>query len=210
MHKLLLVEFKIICNSISSSQTQILEKLLSHFLGSGVPVSEVSPIVEAFQVRKFTKGEYFTEEGKTSKYLAFITKGLFQYFYIKDGKEITTYVSGENTFLASVSSFFKQQPAKEFVRALVDSEVWQVHYDELAKLKSHSEAFRTFYIAALEQVMAGIDESRSKLIIMTAEERYASLMKEEPTLLQQIPLQYLASILGVTPRHLSRIRNNIC
>jgi hypothetical protein len=28
-------------------------------------------------------------------------------------------------------------------------------------------------------------------------------------LLQQIPLQYLASMLGVTPRHLSRIRGNI-
>jgi CRP/FNR family transcriptional regulator, anaerobic regulatory protein len=187
-----------------------LEQLLSHFLGNGIPVSEISPIAEAFQFKKFSKGEYFTEEGKTSKYLAFITKGLVQYFYVKDGKEITTYVSGENTFLTSVSSFYKQQPSKEYVRALVDSEVWQIHYDDLAKLKTSSEAFKTFYIGALEQVLAGIDESRSKLIILTAEERYASLMKEEPALLQQIPLQYLASILGVTPRHLSRIRNNIC
>jgi CRP/FNR family transcriptional regulator, anaerobic regulatory protein len=187
-----------------------LEKLLSQFLGGGVPVSEISPIADAFTFKKFNKGEYFTEEGKTSRYLAFITKGLFQYFYTKDGKEITTYVSGENTFLASVSSFYKQQPSKEYVRALVDSEVWQIHYDDLAKLKSGSEAFKSFYIGAMEQVVVGIDESRSKLIILTAEERYASLMKDEPALLQQIPLQYLASILGVTPRHLSRIRNNIC
>ncbi|MEP7318870.1 MAG: Crp/Fnr family transcriptional regulator [Panacibacter sp.] len=187
-----------------------MEQLLSHFLGNGVPVSEISPIAEAFKFKKITKGNFFAEEGKTSKYLAFITKGLFQYFYLKDGKEITTYVSGENTFLASVSSFYKQQPGKEYVRALVDSEVWQIHYNDLAKLKLNSDAFKTFYIAAIEQVLAGIDESRSKLIILTAEERYAALMKEEPALLQQIPLQYLASILGVTPRHLSRIRNNIC
>jgi CRP-like cAMP-binding protein len=187
-----------------------LEQLLSHFLGNGVPVSEISPIAEAFKFKKLSKGDFFAEEGKTSKYLAFISKGLFQYFYIKDGKEITTYVSGENTFLASVSSFYKQQPGKEFVRALVDSEVWRIHYDDLKKLKKESDAFKTFYIEAIEQVLAGIDESRSKLIIMTAEERYASLMKDEPALLQLIPLQYLASILGVTPRHLSRIRNNIC
>lgn len=187
-----------------------MEQLLSHFLENGVPVSEISLITEAFKFKKISKGSFFVQEGKTSKYLAFISKGLFQYFYLKDGKEITTYVSGENTFLTSVSSFYKQQPGKEFVRALVDSELWQIHYDDLKKLKKESNAFRTFYIDAIEQVLAGIDESRSKLIIMTAEERYASLMKEEPALLQQIPLQYLASILGVTPRHLSRIRNNIC
>jgi CRP/FNR family transcriptional regulator, anaerobic regulatory protein len=187
-----------------------LEKLLSHFLGNGVPADEISPIADAFTFKKIPKGGYFAEEGKTSKYLAFISKGLFQYFYSKDGKEITTYVSGENTFLASVSSFYKQQPSKEYVRALADSELWMIHYNDLAKLKTVSEAFKTFYIGAMESVVVGMDESRSNLIILTAEERYANLLKEEPALLQQIPLQYLASILGVTPRHLSRIRNNIC
>jgi hypothetical protein len=35
------------------------------------------------------------------------------------------------------------------------------------------------------------------------------MLRQEPHLLQQIPLQHLASMLGVTPRHLSRIRGNI-
>lgn len=187
-----------------------MEKLLSYFTGSGIPASDLPEIADAFKHRTIAKGDFFAEEGKTSKYLAFVTKGIFQYFYLKDGKEITTYVSGENTFLASVSSFYRQQPCKEFVRALTDAEIWQIHYDNLARLKSGNNGFKNFYIAAIEQVLAGIDESRSNLIILTAEERYANLLKEEPDLLQQIPLQYLASILGVTPRHLSRIRSNFC
>jgi CRP-like cAMP-binding protein len=95
-----------------------LEKLLSHFLEKGFPDSEISHIAEAFKFKKIPKGEYFVEEGKTSKHLAFISKGLFQYFYAKDGKEITTYITGENTFLASLSSFYRQKPSKEYVRAL--------------------------------------------------------------------------------------------
>lgn len=186
-----------------------MEKLLSHFLGKGVPPGDISRIAEAFKFKKISKGDYFVEEGKTSRYLGFISKGLFQYFYSKDGKEITTYITGENTFLASLSSFYRQRPSKEYVRALADSELWVIHYEDLMKLKTESNAFKTFYIEALENVVTGIDESRSNLITLTAEERYATLMKEEPALLQQIPLQYLASILGVTPRHLSRIRNNI-
>jgi CRP-like cAMP-binding protein len=187
-----------------------LEQLLSHFLGKGVPVSEISPIAEAFKFIKIAKGDFFVEEGKTSKNIAFVTKGLFQYFYSRDGKEITTYVSGANAFLASLISFYKQQPSKEYIRALADSELWTLHYDDLQKLKKESKAFAAFYIGALENLAIGMDETRSNLIILSAEERYARLIKEEPALLQQIPLQYLASILGVTPRHLSRIRNNIC
>lgn len=178
-------------------------------MGKGVPAAELEEVTQAFNHKLFEKGSYFTEEGKTSRYLAFITKGLFQYFYAKDGKEITTYVTGENTFLVSLCSFFRQQPSKEYVRALADSEVWMIHYDDLVKLKYANESFRTFYLKALEDLVVGMDETRSNLIILTAEERYALLMRNEPKLLQQIPLQYLASILGVTPRHLSRIRNNI-
>jgi len=186
-----------------------LESLLTHFTENGIPASDLENIIEAFKYKKIPKGGYFVEEGKTSKYLGFITKGLFQYFYAKDGKEITTYVTGENTFLASLASFYKQEPSKEFIRALSDSELYMIHYGDLTVLKTKSEAFKSFYIGAIENVLIGMDESRSNLIILTAEERYAALLRDEPALLQQIPLQYLASILGVTPRHLSRIRNNI-
>ncbi|MBS1598842.1 MAG: Crp/Fnr family transcriptional regulator [Bacteroidetes bacterium] len=184
-----------------------MEQLLSHFLGKGIPQSELSRITESFKFKKIPKNDYFVQEGKTSKYLAFITKGVFQYFYLKDGKEITTYVTGANAFLASLSSFYKQKPSKENIRALADSELWIIHHDDLTKLKTESNVFRTFYIRAMEDLVVAMDETRTNLIILTAEERYALLVKEEPDLLQQIPLQYLASILGVTPRHLSRIRN---
>lgn len=185
-----------------------MEQLYSYFLMKGISAEEIAVITACFKFKKIAKGDFFVQEGKTSKYMAFITKGLFQYFYAKDGKEITTYVTGANSFLVSLSSFFKQQLSKEYVRAIADAEIWQLHIDDLKKLKKGSEAFKNFYIEAMENLVIGMDETRTNLIILTAEERYAFLMKQEPVLLQQIPLQYLASILAVTPRHLSRIRNN--
>ena len=44
---------------------------------------------------------------------------------------------------------------------------------------------------------------------LTGKERYETLFKNHPNYIQLIPLQYLASFLGVTPRHLSRIRKAI-
>jgi len=69
--------------------------------------------------------------------------------------------------------------------------------------------FQRFLMGFLEATFCGIDASRYDLIVLTAEQRYEKMLTNEPHLLQQIPLQYLASMLAVTPRHLSRIRSKI-
>ena len=42
-----------------------------------------------------------------------------------------------------------------------------------------------------------------------AKERYQQLIEKYPEYIEQIPLQYLASYLNITPRHLSRIRSEL-
>ena len=43
----------------------------------------------------------------------------------------------------------------------------------------------------------------------SAAQRYKALLGNQPDYVQKIPLQYLASYLGITQRHLSRIRKEI-
>jgi ribosomal protein L10 len=43
----------------------------------------------------------------------------------------------------------------------------------------------------------------------SAAQRYSTLLTNHPDYIQNIPLQYLASYLGITQRHLSRIRKEI-
>ena len=42
-----------------------------------------------------------------------------------------------------------------------------------------------------------------------AKERYLTLIKETPELLQYVPLKYIASYLWITPQSLSRIRASL-
>jgi CRP-like cAMP-binding protein len=42
-----------------------------------------------------------------------------------------------------------------------------------------------------------------------AVKRYTTLLQQQPEYLQKIPLQYLSSYLGISQRHLSRIRKEI-
>ncbi|MDX2045571.1 MAG: Crp/Fnr family transcriptional regulator [Chitinophagaceae bacterium] len=170
---------------------------------------EIDKILACFKPGQLERGEYFASEGKHSPWLAFIEKGVLQYFYNQDGKEITTYVVGQNGFAASLLSFLQKRPAQENIRAVTDAELWLIHKNDFDKLKSSVPGFKDFYISILEHQIVCIDESRFSLLTQSAEERYTNLLEKEPQLLQQLPLQFLASTLGITPRHLSRIRNKI-
>lgn len=184
-------------------------EIIKKFFQTKLTEEDAEKVSACFILKKYQKGDLFVEEGKTSKYLGFIEKGFLQYFIIVNGEEKTTYSVGENSFVASLVSFLKQVPARENIRAVVDSNVWVIEKAALIKLQHEIPAFKTFYIGLLEWQICCIDESRLDAIVLSAQERYLKMMEKEPSLIQQIPLQYLASILGVTPRHLSRIRNNI-
>jgi cAMP-binding proteins - catabolite gene activator and regulatory subunit of cAMP-dependent protein kinases len=53
------------------------------------------------------------------------------------------------------------------------------------------------------------EERLIPLLFTTASERYKKLLENNPDLLQRMPLECLASYLGITPVSLSRIRANL-
>ncbi|MBD2701349.1 Crp/Fnr family transcriptional regulator [Spirosoma sp. BT702] len=183
---------------------------LGAFLGEqGFDIDQQAHVVQQFQRRALQKGDLYVQEGQISQYIGIVEIGVFQYFCLRDGDEVTTYTPGPGGFLVSLSSFLKQKPARESIRALTDSVIWVIHKSAFDQLRSDLPSFESFYIALLEDQINCIEDSRFNLLTLTAEERYRKLLDNEPHLLQEVPLQYLASILGVTPRHLSRIRGQI-
>lgn len=175
----------------------------------GFAGEDLEKILSVFTLQVFKKNDFVVEEGKISKSIGFVESGMFQYYVVKDGEEKTSYISIENTFLASLLSFVSQKPSLENIKALTDGSISLISRTNLKRLVDEIPSFKDFYIGLLEASICGIDASRHDLIVLTAEQRYEKMLTQEPHLLQQIPLQYLASMLGITPRHLSRIRNNI-
>jgi CRP-like cAMP-binding protein len=184
-------------------------KVKKYFETIGFSGDDLEKILNAFELQAFKKNDFIVEEGKTSRYIGFVETGMFQYYVIKDGEEKTSYVSIENSFFASVLSFISEKPSLENIKALADGSISMISKTNLKMLVDEIPAFKNFYIGLLEATVCGIDASRHDLIVLTAEQRYEKMLVNEPHLLQQIPLQHLASMLGVTPRHLSRIRSKI-
>ena len=186
-----------------------MNKLTAYFTSIGFTGEALEKISEAIEVKTYKKNDFVVQEGKTSRHLGFVESGAFQYYVNLDGEEKTTYVNIESTFLASVMSFVSETPALENIRALNDGCLSLISRTNLKRLVEEVRSFKNVYINLLEFAVCGIDESRHDLIVLSAEQRYEKMLRKQPELLQQIPLQHLASMLGITPRHLSRIRNTI-
>lgn len=186
-----------------------MDELRGFLAESGFDTDQQTAVVQQFHRRELSKGSFFVQAGRLSEQLAFVERGLFQFFCDRDGEEITTYTAGPADFVVSLGSFLKNQPARESIRALTDSVIWIIEKPAFQQLRHNLPPFEAFYVGILEEQINCIEQSRYNLLTLTAEQRYQKLIKEEPQLLQEVPLQYLASILGVTPRHLSRIRAQI-
>jgi CRP-like cAMP-binding protein len=185
-----------------------MEKLISYFETVGFEKTDTEKIVSCFKKRLFAKDDLFVREGRKSLELGFVETGQFQYYSITNlGEERTTYISLENTFVASLLSYLNEVPARENIKALTNATLWTIEKKDVLELQDQVAQFKDFYIKLIEWQICCIDKSRLDLITLTAEQRYIKLRNEEPELLQKVPLQFIASMLGVTPRHLSRLRN---
>lgn len=186
-----------------------MSQLKEIFKGYGFDERNAKDITGYFDLKHFKSGEFFIESNVIADYLGFVETGMFQFYYDNDAEEKTTYIALKNDFILSIQSYFAKQPSKENIKALVDSRVWTIKQSDFENLQNRITGFKNFYLKVLEQLLVCLDESRFDYITLKPEERYLKLITEEPELIKQIPLKYLSSLIGVTPRHLSRIRKNI-
>ncbi|MFN8342990.1 MAG: Crp/Fnr family transcriptional regulator [Cyclobacteriaceae bacterium] len=186
-----------------------MDALISFFSHAGFSSAESQTLVDGFRIQNVPKGTLWVRAGQPAPYLGFLLAGSCHYYTLTpDGEERTSYVALPHTFVASLLSYLTDTPARENICAIVDCQVATISKQEVVRLCETLPAFQKFYTHLLEEQMCCMDRGRFDLITLSAEERYDKLLREEPELLRQIPLQYIASMMGITPRHLSRLRKN--
>jgi len=80
---------------------------------------------------------------------------------------------------------------------------------DLDLLTQESTALKDFSISVFQQSIV-YNENRSKeLATLTAEQRYKKLIENFPSIIHNVPVQYIASFLGIKPESLSRIRRQM-
>lgn len=184
--------------------TELEQYIQSYF---GVPNNDLSRIVELFRPQFIPKESYLFKTGQFCQQLIFIKSGLLRVYVATENKDVTQWISTQGHFITDLSSLVFGTPARWTIQALCDSELYTIKQDDyhnLGKLIPQWHQLEKLFIARCFTIM---EDRIFSHLSMTAEERYYFFFEKNKELFNQVPLQYIASMLGMTPETFSRIRN---
>lgn len=187
------------------------EKLLQYICSShDFTQEDIEAVKLYFEPVAFPKNTVIEEAGKVPTYLYYIISGYLRLFYTdENGNEVTTHINCPPGFFTSYSDFNDKSVSENNVECITACELLRITKDDLDQLIGKSQAMKDFSISVFQQSIA-YNESRSReLSALNAEQRYLKLLKDYPEIIQHVPIQYIASFLGMKPESLSRIRRKI-
>ncbi|WP_270087123.1 Crp/Fnr family transcriptional regulator [Sphingobacterium sp. SYP-B4668] len=167
---------------------------------------ELAIIHSYFQEEQLQKNDFFTKSTKVCDKLSIIKSGILRVYALADGKEITQWISTENFLITEVLGFFFDQPNRWNIQAFTDTALLTITKANYLKLCKEFPKWNEIEKRFIVKCFAMIEDRVFSHLSMTAEERYDLYFEQNRALFNQVPLQYIASVLGMTPETFSRIR----
>jgi CRP-like cAMP-binding protein len=171
---------------------------------------EIEMIQLYFEPVSFSKNTVIEDEGKVPDYLYYIVSGYLRLFYIdENGNEVTTHINCPPGFFTAYFHFINKTVSDHHVECITDCELLRITKENLDHLVKESQAMKDFSISVFQHSIAYNENRSRELSALNAEQRYLKLLKDYPEIIQHVPIQYIASFLGMKPESLSRIRRKI-
>jgi CRP-like cAMP-binding protein len=161
-----------------------------------------------FEIKVFTKNEVLLKPGDICKSIYFVNSGLLRLFFVdKDGEEHSFHFSMENTFAADYESFLKKSASDYGIQALENTQVICISHKMLDQGYAYLKEGQKLGRILAENYFFLFSNKIKSYYTESPLERYQSLEKFFPGILQRIPQHYIASYLNISSVHLSRLKN---
>lgn len=187
-------------------------EILKQHLLSFVPFSkqELALILSRFRLNSYEAKGFLLSEQKVCSDIHFIVHGLVRTYYVRDGKEITTYLASDQGFVSSYPSFINQTLSIEKIQCIEATTTLSVSYRDMQELYLLIAQWEKIGRILAEQTLLCFSDRLFKLQSVPAKEKYLEFLRTSPDkIVRRTPLLHIASFLGIAPESLSRIRKSI-
>lgn len=173
---------------------------------SPLPESSKALLRAAFAEVAFPKNHILLKADKVERDIYFIKKGIVRAFAPQQDRDITFWFGEEGAPILSMRSYVEQKKGYENIELLEDCELYQLKIEDLHRLYHEHVHIANWGRKLAERELIKVEARIISSELFSATERYSELMKNAPSLIQRVPLKFIASYLGMTPVSLSRIR----
>lgn len=173
-----------------------------------LPEHDKAQCRQSFKPLKLAKDSLLEVAGRVPAHHNFIVSGFMRKYYVNDnGEEVTVDLNDGPRFFTSYYHFINQTVSNEYLQCVTGCELLRITKADADAKTSFTQ--KDYTIKLFHQVQEAYLQRVDDLANLTAEQRYLKLMKQSPTIIQNFPLKYIASYLGIKPESLSRIRREI-
>jgi CRP-like cAMP-binding protein len=161
---------------------------------------EQKAISESLRIDEYKKGKYLLRQGELSTIKCyFVLMGCVRQYFIDESEQAIPIMNEQNQNDLSKYSLLCVEDCI-LVVSDVDSE--KTMFNKYPQLE-------TMIRKMMEINLGEIQEQFGEFINFSPEERYESILRKRPQLVDRVPQHQLASYLGITPESLSRIKKRI-
>ena len=188
-----------------------MKKILEDYIRSKVKhlqAAELAAILAIFEERNLKKGAFFKAPFSINKEFGFLIAGSIRLvFYKENGEEVTARLLQKNSFIADVFSVRSKKATPIGLECLEDVAILVAPVEAIYDLLETNLALNIVIREYITMRATEMGENYLLFLTGSAKERYQFILENNPKLLEKFPLRFIASMIGITPTQLSRIRN---
>lgn len=173
---------------------------------SPLPYDSLSKICSEAEEICVDKNTQIIQAGKIERHVYFIKSGIARAYIDAEGREVTFWIGEEGSVALSMQSYVNGCPGYETIVTIERSVLYKISSERLHQLYEEDIHLSNWGRRFAESEILRAEQCLLPLLFTKGAERYDHILRHRPSLLQRMPLEHLASYIGLTPVSLSRIR----
>lgn len=175
-----------------------------------IPDPVMAELLEIWTPVKADRKELLTKCGNVEKYIYVVLEGVQRVYYLDDqDREATILFTYRPSFSGVLDSFLLQTASKYNFETITPSSFLRASFTSFNTLMEKHHLIETMVRKGLSGVVSGLEERLVEIQCFSSEDKFRSLLKRSPHILQLVPHKYLASYLGMDPTNFSKLINKI-
>lgn len=185
-----------------------MRQLLTDYFRKNFKMSEdeIHTIESFFKPLDLAKESSLLSEGEISDFAVFIAQGVLRmHEYDEEGNDVTRFFFKEGQFVTNLESYTTGKPSKFTIQTITPCTLFKIKKVDTPGISKWPELFNGIVQQELSKKVRDQYQFRN----YSAKEKYEHFLLQDGDIVNRVPLQFIASYLGMAPQSLSRIRRQI-